>query len=188
MRSRTLALLGLVALCAAVATPAAAQSYSRNSHYPNPDGDLSSKRGRPCADPWVTTALEMVYGPRVSAGMCAIQLYNGGRWSSFNELVHAVAATRGDLSRLGYEVKVAQSGGGLRPVLTQSGRLVAAGAGNLIGLDGATLIGNDSNSLITDGGSTIDSLPGFSWAPPGARFTMADRTIPLSNGMLVIRK
>jgi hypothetical protein len=186
LRKTRLVLAGaMAAMTLTLATPAAAQSYLESIRYPNPTGDLNDKRGKPCADPWVTYALQIVYDANFSAGHCAITLYNGGRWSDFNQLVHAVARTRDSLKAQGLRLGSARVDGRLVPVLIEgANNIVAAGAGNLIGMDGATLIGNDAGSFM---GNVVPPAT-FSFAPAGTRVTMSERTVPLGSGMLVIKR
>ena len=67
---------------------ASAQStYEATASHANPDGTTEAfiKRCGPCGDPWVTMALERVFG-KADAAKCNVGRYNNGRWSSYNEL------------------------------------------------------------------------------------------------------
>lgn len=156
---------------------AAAQSYSPSSTYANPETETANQarqRG-PCSDPWVTLALERVYG-RADQAKCNASLYNGGRWDSYNTLIHAVAKAKSsgggstaslptiDLSKIKYQCSTQDnctvfSNEGDKVGTLDNGnfraevppKMVAAGGGNLIGMDGATLIGNDAGSMVAAG-------------------------------------
>ncbi len=156
----------VAAACAAAiaaGAPAAAQSYSPSRTYPNPDGDMNSVRSRgPCVDPWVTIALEMVNG-RADPALCAPALYRGGSWGSFNDLIHAVYATK---SRIGvstlrvlpvqgksYNMIGVFQGGNL--VAAGGGNLVAAGGGNLVAAGGGNMVSIQGGRLVTTGGGNL---------------------------------
>ena len=169
-----LAAVGALSLLCASASQA--QSYSASMRYPNPNGDMNLFRNKPCRDPWVTIALQIVHG-RANAGACLIALYNNGRWNDFNQLVHAVAATKKTLDAQGLSIRAARVEGSraIVAVLVDNragGRIVAAGGGNvvstggngLIGPDGATLIGNDAGSLVGMNGNTLRSTPSFAFS------------------------
>ena len=89
----------VIAACLVLPGAAAAKDYDPRSVYPNPEPEAAAnwKRLGPCADPWVTMALQVVHGTADRA-KCAKALYNGGRWSNFNELVHAVGRRQATIS------------------------------------------------------------------------------------------
>ena len=76
----------------------AAQSYSSSTKYDNPSNETTAlaKKNGPCSDPWLTIALTKVYGS-ADIHKCNASLYNGGRWSDYNQLVHAVAKAKGSV-------------------------------------------------------------------------------------------
>lgn len=189
-------MLGVVLAIAATghAAPAAAQSYSPGMRYPNPDGDMNAIRRRgPCNDPWVTVALEIVYG-RADPALCAVGLYRGGSWDSFNDLVHGVAATRNALSRSGATLRVVSvvrasynmigvfQGGSL--VAAGGGNLVAAGGGNLVAAGGGNAVSIQGNQLVAAGGGNLAPV-----ATLGSGYSLqsASRRIALPVGGIAIR-
>jgi hypothetical protein len=167
--SKTLVAAAIVSAVATTApSVAGAQTYSQSSSYANPDNTTTEviRRRGPCTDPWVTMALERVYGS-ADRILCDARRYNNGSWSSFNQLVHAV----GKVSRLpvfdvrtgtarnvsDVSVDVFEARGRKVGTITNGefvvdpamvSTMVAAGGGNLIGNDGSTLVGNDGASLI----------------------------------------
>lgn len=150
-----------VGIAMAIAQDANAQSYNPRSNYANPNqSETQQGRSLGCSDPWVGLALLRVNG-RVDKAYCGTWLYNGGRWSDFNQLVHAVAQTRDSLAS--QHVRLAL---GVTPqntptvVLIKDNRMVAAGGGNVVGSNVMGLVGNDGSSvkvptnlLGNDGGS-----------------------------------
>lgn len=154
-----------IVLTLTFAGSAAAQYYNPGHSYGNPDTHTTAeaKRKGPCGDPWVTLALNAVHG-RADPSKCNVALYNGGQWSNFNQLVHAVAKQKG-----------ASGGTAAVPTLTLTDTyhkcsassnqceifskektkvgvlingnftpevppMVAAGGGNLVGNDGAGMV------------------------------------------------
>ena len=187
----------LVLIVASIVSGAvAAQSYSSSSKYDNPSTETTAlaKKNGPCSDPFVTIALIKVYGS-ADIHKCNASLYNGGRWSDYNQLVHAVAKAKGNLSApaLGAglvgqkmtaqeaQAQIRAKGGNL--TLAEANQLVAAGAGNLtqrqvlglVAAGGGNLVGNDgasfkvgpSGSLIGNDGSTF-RVSGGNVVPTGA--------------------
>ena len=154
---KRLAFLFTAAVCIAGAGPAAAQSYSAKSTYPNPDGNMALFRNNPCQDPWVTIAVQIVYGT-ANAARCPIHLYNNGRWNSFNQLVHAVAAYKKKMSAeaLTMSPRWLEGTNLVVPVMMDSntGAIVAAGAGNLIS-NGTNIISNNGANIISNNGANI---------------------------------
>lgn len=141
-------LLSLISGIALVLAPnlAFAQSYNRNQTYQAPK-NFESYRGRPCNDPWVTIALQIVNGT-ANPAYCSPSLYNGGQWNSFDRLVHAVADTNQQLNSQGVTLKAVKTSGGVGIAVFQSSKslgvldrsLVAAGAGNLVAAGAGNLV------------------------------------------------
>lgn len=162
----------VAALC--VAGPIGAQSYTPTMRYPNPDGDMNSVRRRgPCLDPWVTIALEINYG-RADPALCAPALYKLGRWGTFDELVHAVAATKaatGGTSTLrvvpveGRNISMIGVFRGGSLVAAGGGNLVAAGGGNLVAAGGGNMVSIVSGRLVAAGGGNMVAAGGGNLAP-----------------------
>jgi hypothetical protein len=136
-----------------------------------------------CADPWVTLAIwfetASTRNPNGigNLGECNIQLYNGGSWNSYDQLVSAVSATMRATNGVfsmsdnhdGTLTIVTNAGGGFsswaqvtgRIVATGAGNIVASGAGNIILIGGSNiiLIGG-SNYRLTSVGQKAIMLPG----------------------------
>jgi hypothetical protein len=199
MASKSFALRALVATVATAAAwtlPAQAQSYNPGTTYPNPSGAARA----PCNDPWVSAALEIVHG-RADPALCAVGLYRGGSWGSFNELVHAVAATRNALSASGTSLRVVPvRGANFQAIgVYQGGSLVAAGGGNLVAAGGGNLVaaggGNlilANNQLVAAGGGNLVSPGGGNLAPvaslgSGYSLQSASKRIALPVGGIAIR-
>lgn len=189
MRSNSLFFGIILAISGAgTALPAAAQSYSASTTYPNPDG---SARG-PCNDPWVSRALEIVSG-RADPAYCAVGLYNGGTWRSFNELVHAVASTRNSLNAAGASLRVVSVRGvsynmiavfeGDNLVAAGGGNLVAAGGGNLVAAGGGNIL-ISNNQLVAAGGGNIAPVANLS---SGYGLQSAKKRIRLPVGGIAIQ-
>jgi hypothetical protein len=132
---------------------AAAESYNPNRVYQAPK-NFESYRGRPCNDPWVTIALQIVTGS-ANPAYCSPSLYNGGQWNSFNQLVHAVGATTQQLNSQGVTLQAVKIQGGVGIAVFQSGRslavldrsLVAAGAGSLVAAGAGSLVAAGAGSF-----------------------------------------
>lgn len=168
--------------CIAVPGAAAAKDYNPRGVYANPEAESIAtwKRLGPCADPWVTMALNVVHGTADRA-KCNAALYNGGRWSDFNDLVHAVGRKQAtisgsasasrptiDLSRIKYQCSTPNicaifSNDGNKVGLLSNGKfqpevpatMVAAGGGNLVGNDGASLITDNGAGLVAAGAGNL---------------------------------
>jgi|GEM_PF-2236350 len=151
--------LALALTCGFGIGEASAQFYYQQggskTSFANPDQVMTNAwRNRGCRDPWVAIALNNVYG-QVNPALCGIALYNGGQWSNFNQLQHAVAATRSALQSQNVSVKLVRLPSGQTGVgFLQGGRMVAAGGGNLLGNDGGSMVAAGGGNLIgNDGGS-----------------------------------
>jgi hypothetical protein len=121
----------------AFAGAAAAQSYNPRGNYANPDVNTTAayKRKGPCNDPWVTIALDNVYG-RAEPSKCNVALYNNGHWSDFNQLMHAVAKRKNS-------DQASSLAASAKPPTPRAGDLINKSPGHLVGQDGGTLVGND---------------------------------------------
>lgn len=185
----------LAIAAAGAAAPATAQSYRASARYPNPGGDMNAVRSRgPCIDPWVTLAQEIVYG-RADPALCAPALYRNASWSSFDELVHAVAATKaatgGTQTLRVLPVHGARfsmigvfQGGSL--VAAGGGNLVAAGGGNLVAAGGGNAVAIVGNRLVAAGGGNLVAAGGGNLAPVatvrGGYSLQSGRSIRLPSG------
>ncbi|MES2683873.1 MAG: hypothetical protein V4650_10180 [Pseudomonadota bacterium] len=133
-------------------------SYIPGSTYANPAPETTAQyRNKPCADPWVGIALVRVYGAADPA-LCATGLYNGGQWRDFNELVHAVEATRVSNQRqsLALRLMPIQGTNKLAIAVFQGSRMVAAGGGNLVAAGGGNIVAAGAgNVLVNNGGNLV---------------------------------
>lgn len=174
-------LLSIAALAGALlplSFPAAAQSYNPSGHYTAPGAgtvgfELTKKRG-PCPDAWVTMAQEVVYGS-ARADRCSPSLYNGGRWGSYNELVHSMAKVKAggnnraqpagptiDVTMVRYQDAGNRtnlfSNNGIPLGFMQGGRItvslppnmVAAGGGNMVAAGGGNMVAAGGGNLVAN--------------------------------------
>ncbi|MBX3592924.1 hypothetical protein [Sphingomonas sp.] len=108
----------------------------------------------PCGDPWVTIALETVYGRVPDRLHCSISLYNGGRWSSYAELLGAVRAGRYSFR----PVRIDGNGplaGRFALGIFQGGSLVAAGGGNMVAAGGGNMVAAGGGNMVAAGGGNV---------------------------------
>ena len=159
MHLRHAAWISLGVACAvSLGSPAIAQSYTRGFTYPNPDGDMSKFRDKPCRDPWVTIAVQIVYGT-ANAARCVTQQYNKGQWSSFNQLVHAVADYKRKMSeeKLTFSPRWIVGTNRVVPALMDSntGAIVAAGAGNIVAAGGGNIVAAGGGNIIGNNGANL---------------------------------
>lgn len=174
-------IVGLIFVVTLAGAASAQTYYQPSGNYANPDSTMTDQwRRKGCADPWVAIALNNVFG-RVDASKCGTALYNGGQWSDFNQLVHAVARTRAEFDSQGVSTRLVRRNGQIMVAFVKGGQIVAVGGGNLIGHDGATLVGQDGASLIGDGAGTIASA---TFVPAGQRPVASKMTIRLPVGLI----
>lgn len=148
------------------------------STYANPDQTTTNvwRQKGPCSDPWVSIALEAVYG-RAESGRCNVKLYNGGNWRDYNELVQAVAKVKNyptiDLSQIRVTKVdedtislVSKNGVNLgsfdngRLTVSLPPNLVAAGGGNLVAAGGGNLVAAGGGNLVAAGGGNLVAAGG----------------------------
>ena len=101
--------LGAIVAFALCTTTAFAQTYKPTGRHPNPDqavvSDYSFSK-RVCTSPWLTIALDEVYGPtNWGDGLCATALYNGGLNGSYGALVDAVYTYKMNSLANGFRIK-----------------------------------------------------------------------------------
>jgi len=133
---------------------------------PSPQQTAAARAQNFCSDPWVTLAIADVTGggfPKGVAGLgqCDIQLYNGGQWANFDQLVQAVNATLRGIpyntfsmvdNHNGTMTIVTDAGGGYQKWVQVTGRIVSQGGGNIVAQGGGNIIGQDGASIILNGG------------------------------------
>lgn len=144
----------------------------------------------PCRDPQVSIALTYVRlgnyitGSNTSYingvgdfGECQATLYNGGSWSSFDELVRGVK-TAFDNMRGNVQIRMSSLGNG------QARITIDAGAGFV---DNVTvrLIGHDSGSLINHDGASVIAAGGGNFK---VQSVGNEKRINLGKSVLIVRK
>ncbi|MFD1469133.1 hypothetical protein ACFQ48_12940 [Hymenobacter caeli] len=156
-----------------------------------------------CRDPWVSQAIQQVYGRKpVGQGEacdCNIRLYNSGAWGSYNELVGYVQQLRQSGLQFGYAplgsnsvLAVAQGKQVLAvAVFDASGNLVASGGGNLVASGGGNLVASGGGNLISQDGGGFTGLTkntaGFAFGSNYGTLGAGQRRLPTSGkGALVI--
>jgi hypothetical protein len=152
-----------------------------SAQRPNPSAQrvAQARAQGPCRDPWITIAIwEKFASTRQPNGVgdlqeCSPALYNGGSWSSYDQLYRAVDQTLNGLSSNGISFSISVSNGiatlgtlangvtigrGTTRVVAQgAGNVVAQGAGNLITQDGAGLVSHDGGGFVV-GGYALQSI------------------------------
>ncbi len=155
--------------------------------------DSKNASNNPCTDPWISLAVSVVKtsnaGPGRASGSgaadeCAPRLYNGGKWSSYAELVQAVRAHKQALASA--NLMWAMDGGApaikvidmSRDVAGQPAKIVASGGGNIVASGGGNIVASGGGNIVASGGGNYKTLS------VGEKLR-----IPLAGGMvLVIRK
>jgi hypothetical protein len=157
LRQRLFSATQATFLLLALASPIYAQSYSSSAFYPNPDTVMpgvmrQSWAQQPCRDPWINIAYSWALGRRPGGqgdlGECRTGQYNGGQWSNYNTLVHAIA--RYDQCMRSIAVSYAPQG---------FNWFVVNRANGLVGNDSASinaaLIAQGGGNLIAQGGGNL---------------------------------
>jgi len=150
--------------------------------FPNPTAQRTeeARRSGPCRDPWITIAIFFLNGgtQKIAGiggfGECNPALYNGGSWSNYNELEHAVEKTKSALNSAGVGYQMTSLPGGNAEIkLLDRGAVVDKIQVN----NGANVISNDGNSLVASGGGnyTVQS-------------TATEKKINLGKSVLIIKK
>jgi hypothetical protein len=144
----------------------------------------------PCQDPLISIALtykrlgNYMTGSSTSYiagvgtyGECNPALYNGGSWSSFDELNRGVQTTLNNLSGI-VRISMASLGNNQVKITTDAGSgFVGSDTIKLIGHDSGSLINHDGASVIAQGGGNfhVQSLPN-------------EKRVSLGKSVLIIRK
>lgn len=171
----------------AVSTILALSSATANAQRPNPSDQsvANARRNGPCRDPWITIAIwDLVGGTRQPAGVgdlgeCNYMLYNGGSWSSYDQLYRAVdtllhSNLRITLSSLGGDQARITHDAGDGFVWTQTVRFISD--------QGSALVGK--TRMVSDNGAgLISQTKDFRLLS-----TENARVIRLGNSTVVIRK
>ena len=126
-----------------------------------------------CDDPWVTMAIWYVQaGTRNPNGVkgfgeCNTQLYNGGTWSSYGELVQAVQATTDALRAGKVWISLADNGNNtLSVAITASGALESyIVAGRIVNQNGQYKVvhfaGNSASGVASPGAGDVPRRDGL---------------------------
>src|SRR5215469_1038013 len=117
-----------------------------------------------CADRWVTLAIWFTSGgtrnPQGTGqfGECNVQLYNGGSWSNYDQLVSAVSATQRVTSGLFQMVDnrngsltITTNVGGYVACVKTTGRIVSQGGGNIILNGGGNIVAQGGLNIVAAG-------------------------------------
>jgi hypothetical protein len=154
--------------CVAAATALLVCGTALAQTVPNPSpAQVQAARARQaCGDPWVTIALESLYG-RVDRLLCDTRLYVGGRWSSYDQLLRDVRAKNYGIysyqpMRIGGEGRLS---GQMALGVFRGGNLVAAGGGNLVAAGGGNLVA-------AGGGNVLYILKGTLVSPGGGSYRL----------------
>jgi hypothetical protein len=172
---KTLPAAACAAALLALSVPAAAQSYNPSGNYTAPGagtvGFEAKKKSGPCPDPWVTMAQEVVYGS-ARADRCSPALYNGGRWGSYNELVHSMAKVKAGGSKAAQPagptidvtlVKYQDAGNrtnlfsnnGIALGFLQAGRITVSLPPNIVGNAGGNMVAAGGGNMVAAGGGNL---------------------------------
>lgn len=155
-------------------TPAAAQAN------PNAAETQAARNRGPCSDPWVTLALESVYGRVPDRRHCAIGLYANGSWNSYSQLVGEVRLHRYTFGA----VKIGGTGplaGKFALGIFSRGSLVAAGGENLVAAGAGNLVGNDGASMVAAGAGNIVQDGNALFSPGNDRSLMSKMRVRVIN-------
>ena len=156
-----------------------AGSYNSSQTYQAPK-NFESYRGRPCNDPWVTIVLQIVTGT-ANPAYCSPSLYNGGQWNSFNQLVHAVAATNQQLNSQGITFQGVKTSDGVGIAVFQSGTSWGTADSSLVAAGARSLVAAGSGSLIAAG------VRNFKFSQGGYGLKSVKREVKLPKGALILQ-
>jgi hypothetical protein len=186
MSKLTLRMMSLVA--AALVLGAVSTTTFAQYNVPNPTEQENRQwRYKPCRDPWISKGIYTVTGGRRRAqggdvhAECNPNLYNGGSWNSYSELLNAISRTLNEEAKNKVVFESVKRRDGVQVVALldlNQGHKVLSGwlVGNdgasltaeqiarLIGNDGAGLISNHSGKLIGTDGSSLIGTDGASLA------------------------
>ena len=166
---------------------AAGSAMAQVSNPPAARVDYARKAGF-CTDPWVTIVIWFAHGSTRdpngvgNIGECNPQLYNGGQWSTFDQLLQAYYATDKALTSAGVRMTLRDNRNGTLTVDTRiaaafdtyvvAGKIatvnganlvthvVSTGAGNVLGNSGAGVVGTGGGSVVSTGAGNIVSHDG----------------------------
>jgi len=175
---------------AGVALTVAAAGANAQLRLPTAQEVAHAKSTGPCSDAWISIALtykrlgSYMTGSNTSYingvgsyGECDRALYNGGSWSSFDELYRGVQTTFNNMSG-NVSIRMANLGNGTARITLDAGPgFVDNLTVRLIGHDGGSLIGHDGGSVIAQGGGNFH-----------VQSTGSEKRINLGKSVLIIRK
>jgi hypothetical protein len=161
MSKLTLRMMSLVA--AALVLGAVSTTTFAQYNVPNPTEQENRQwRYKPCRDPWISKGIYMVTGGKRYAkggdahAECNPNLYNGGSWNSFSELLNAISRTLNDEAKNNVQFASVKRRDGIQVValldLNQGHNVLS---GWLVGNDGASLTPIQISQLIEDGGAYL---------------------------------
>jgi hypothetical protein len=167
-------------------------SLSVSAQAPNSQ-QTEAARNRPCADPWINIAFQQLgYGTPGGFGNygdCNTQLYNGGSWSSYEQLKGYVKTAQEQMTQAGYEytlVKMKDDPSKLAVALTRGSSIIAQGGGNVITNAGGNIVTNASSNFNVST-SMFNNLPVSNLVSVGQRTVFAaDQTVIRIGGRAIV--
>jgi hypothetical protein len=175
-----------------------ASGVNAQMRNPTPQETARARRTGPCRDPWVSIALtyrrlgNYYTGDNTSYiagvgdyGECNASLYNGGSWSSFDQLYRGVQTA---LNNMSGNVRISMSSLGgrqFRITYDAGGGYAWSQTVRLIGDAGSTLISSDSASLITDNGGGVVASGGGNFR---VQSVGNEKRVNLGRSVLIIRR
>ena len=147
-------------------------AVTANAQIPNPSAqrvaDASAKG--PCRDPWITLAIwAKTGGTRQPNGVgdlqeCSPALYNGGSWSSYDQLYRAVDQTLSGLNSAGITFSMSSPVNGVVTLKTLvNGVAIGSGTvrvGQILGNSSSGVVAQGAGNIISQGGSGLVSNSG----------------------------
>jgi hypothetical protein len=172
-----------------------AATMSAQIRNPTAQEITHAKTTGPCRDPWVSIALTYkrlgTYFTGTSTtyiagigdfGECNSQLYNGGSWSSFDELYRGVQ----EISNSGLRITASSLGNGQLKITTDGGGgFIHHDTVKVLSHDGGTLINMDGASIVINHGSNVVGPGGASYR---VQSVTNEKRINLGKSVLVMRK
>jgi hypothetical protein len=175
-------------------------SFAQSGLYPNPtEAENQRYRNKPCADPWVSRAwVDLSASTEVAPGMgsvgaCDTNIYNGGRWSSYAELVGYVRGVRNSLYQQRAQFRSFTGRNRERGVAlldlnergaVLGGWIVGTNGGNIIAADAQRIVASGGGNIVASGAGNIITNAGSNYS---LQATGAKRVIKLPNAAIIIK-
>jgi hypothetical protein len=164
-----------LAIAAAIASLGVAPAQAQTA-MPNPTAAqvTSAQNAHFCSDPWITLAIWFTTGGTRNPsgvgtlGECNAQLYNGGTWTSYAQLVQAVTATQQALRTAGASISLSDNhngtstisvaAAGITSTTTVAVSLVTASGGNIVAQGGGNIVAQGGGNIVAQGGGNFGVL------------------------------